>query len=29
MVLKITEFELVAGISLKSDKNTYDRPSTC
>ena len=29
MVLKIIAFEVVAGVSVNYDKNTYDRPSTC
>ena len=29
MVLKIIAFELVAGVSVNYEKNTFDRPSTC
>ena len=29
MVLKITAFELVAGVSVNYDKNGCERPSTC
>ena len=29
MVLKITAFEVVAGVSVNYDKNKCDWPSTC